>query len=109
MSSNSTTRAFVYLGASRGVSFIAYTRLAQQNKDVRSILLIRNVSAFQSSTEYKSIDPDVLARTVLVQGNAHNEDDVRKVIQEAGNALDAVVYSIGETRSHLVMTSEYLR
>lgn len=89
------TRTIVYLGASRGVGFAAYTRLAQQNKVIRSVLLLRNVSAFESSAEYKSIDPEILSRTVLVQGNAHNEEDVRHAIKEAGESLDAVVYSIG--------------
>lgn len=95
--STTTTKTVVYLGASRGIGFAAYTRLAQHDKTVRSVLLLRNVSSFEASAEYKTIDPDVLARTVLVQGNAHSEQDVHGLIADAAKdgSLDAVVFSIG--------------
>jgi len=84
----------VYLGASRGVGFAAYSRLAQLRPDIRSILLLRNPERFQSE-EYAALSDDIKSRTVLFKGDAHNKAQVEEAINMAGDDLEAVVFTIG--------------
>jgi len=95
--STSTSPAVLYLGASRGVGFAAYTSLASTRKDIKSVLLLRSVSSFQNSPEYKSLAPDVVSRTVLVQGDAHSEESIRELIAKGQGNIEAIVSSIGQT------------
>jgi len=95
-----TLSTVVYLGASRGVGFLAYRHLASINPDVRSVLLLRSISNFQASAEFESLDNDILSRTTLIEGNAHSEDDVRRLLTKGMEHLNlsAIVFSIGYSR-----------
>jgi len=88
----------IYLGASRGVGFLAYKRLASINPDVQSVLLVRSIADFKTSVEFASLDDDLLSRTILVEGDAHSEDDVRRLLSEGKETLTAIVFSIGYSR-----------
>lgn len=93
----------VYLGASRGVGFAAYRKLAHTRKDVHSVLLLRSVSSFkESEPQWAALDQDVKSRTTLVEGDAHSEDNVNALLHAAGPNLEAIVFSIGVFPSHFV-------
>jgi len=86
----------VYLGASRGVGFTAYAKLAHARKDIQSVLLLPSVSSFkESEPQWTALDDDVKSRTTLVEGSAHSEDSVRVLLHAAGPNPEAIVFSIG--------------
>jgi hypothetical protein len=86
----------VYLGASRGVGFTAYAKLAHARKDIQSVLLLPSVSSFkESEPRWTALDGDVKSRTTLVEGSAHSEDSVRVLLHAAGPNPEAIVFSIG--------------
>jgi len=93
-----TGSTVVYLGASRGVGFAAYRKLALTRKDVHSVLLLRSVSSFKESEPgWAALDQDVKSRTTLVEGDAFSEDNVNALLHAAGPNLKAIVFSIGFT------------
>ena len=85
----------LYFGATRGVAFAGYSSLATQRPDLHHVLLIRSVSRFQGSEEYKSLSEDIRSRSTYFEGNAHSADNVRDVLKASGDNLVAVVSSIG--------------
>lgn len=94
----------LYFGASRGVAFASYTTLASHRPDYHHILLIRSVSRFQGSEEYKSLSEEVKANSTYFEGDAHSEVNVRDVLKAAttgGNELVAIVSSIGAFLLHV--------
>jgi hypothetical protein len=100
----------VYLGASRGVGFLAYRRLASINPDVQSVLLVRSITNFKTSVEFASLDDDIVSRTILVEGDARSEDDVRHLLSEGRETLTAIVFSIGTAVLSVSIASiKYLR
>lgn len=86
----------LYFGASRGVAFAGYASLAEQRPDLHHVLLLRSVSRFQDTEEFKSLSEDVRARSTYFEGDAHSTENVRDVLKVAGDNLVAVVSSIGE-------------
>jgi hypothetical protein len=86
----------LHFGATRGVAFAGYSALAAHRPDLHHILLIRSVSRFQTSEEYKSLPEDVRSRSTFFEGDAHNADNVRDVLKASGDNLVAIVSSIGE-------------
>lgn len=92
----------LYFGASRGVAFAGYASLAAQRPDLHHVLLIRSVSRFQSSEEYKSLTDDIRERSTYVEGDAHNADNVRDALKAANDNLVAIVSSIGESNCDIV-------
>lgn len=94
----------LHFGATRGVAFAGYSALATQRPDLHHVLLIRSVSRFQTSEEYKSLPEDVRSRSTFFEGDAHNADNVRDVLKAGGDNLIAIVSSIGELS--LAITSQ---
>lgn len=92
---SSSQPSVLYLGASRGIGFAAFETLAAARPEIRSVLLLRNVENFQASADGKSIPADVLERTTLVKGDAHEIDTVLNALRLAGDNIEAIVYSIG--------------
>lgn len=94
----------LYFGASRGVAFAGYSSLAEQRPDLHHVLLLRSVSRFQDTDEFKSLPEDVRARSTYFEGDAHSAENVRDVLKVAGDNLVAIVSSIGETSINLPVT-----
>jgi len=92
--STSTSPTVVYLGASRGVGFNAYHKLAELRPDIRSILLLRNPDLFHAE-EYATVSEEIKSRTTIYKGDAHVQENVEEVLRMAGPNLEAVVFTIG--------------
>lgn len=90
------TSTILYIGASRGIGYAAYESLAKSRPDKHHILLLRSISSFKSRLEYKSLSDDILERTTFVEGDAFNEEDVKRAVSM--NGVEAVVYTVGEYR-----------
>jgi hypothetical protein len=85
----------LYFGATRGVALAGYSSLAAQRPDLHHVLLIRSVSRFQASDEYKTVPEDVRSRSTYFEGDAHNNENVRDALKASGDNLVAIVSSIG--------------
>lgn len=85
----------LYFGASRGVAFAGYASLAEQRPDLHHVLLLRSVSRFQESEEFKSLAEDVRARSTYFEGDAHSAENVRDILKVAGDHLVGIVSSVG--------------
>lgn len=97
MSTIQTTPSVLYLGASRGVGFNAYTTLAAARPELQSVLLLRSIERFQATAKEESLPADILERTTLVPGDAHQVDTIVNALKLAGDNLEAIVTSIGES------------
>jgi len=83
----------LFFGASRGCGLYAALDLLKSGSTC--IFLLRKPSALTDSPDFKALSDEDRARAIVVQGDAFVTEDVEKAFKEAGNELDAVVYSIG--------------
>lgn len=85
-----------YIGASRGIGYAAFVALSKSRPDIRHILLLRSIESFKKRVEYTALSEETVQRTTLFEGDAFNEEDVKRLIKEAGEGLEGIVYSVGE-------------
>ena len=88
-------KTILYIGASRGSGFYAYSKTAEMRKEVVSCLLVRNVDAFKSSEGYVGLSDDIKARTKIIQGSAHDQKAVKETFDSCGSTLEAVLFTVG--------------
>lgn len=94
--SNHPRPSVAYIGASRGVGYEAFLALAKRRPEVQSLLLVRSAAGFKSRDEFLKLPEGIAQRTTVIEGDAWNVEDVKRLIQESGDGLEAVVYSAGE-------------
>jgi NAD(P)-dependent dehydrogenase (short-subunit alcohol dehydrogenase family) len=95
MTTTTSKPAILYIGASRGMGYAAYTSLAHARPDLHHVLLLRSISSFKSRPEYTKLNEDVVARTTFVEGDAFNEEDVKRVLGMDRYDVQGIVYSVG--------------
>lgn len=91
----SSRPTIAYIGASRGIGYAAFVALSKTRPDLHHILLLRSIESFKKRVEYTALSEEVVPRTTLFEGDAFNEEDVKRLIKEAGQGLEGIVYSVG--------------
>ncbi|OCF72987.1 hypothetical protein I204_06217 [Kwoniella mangroviensis CBS 8886] len=81
----------VFLGASKGIGYFTVLNLLQNNQNWKATLLLRKPDVFDDNHLIKPFIEN--GRLRIVQGDATNEDDLKKLFE--GKKVDLVMSSIG--------------
>ncbi|KZP01019.1 hypothetical protein CALVIDRAFT_595144 [Calocera viscosa TUFC12733] len=83
----------LFFGASRGCGFYAMLRVLRAGG--RATLLLREPDTVTGNLEFQALSPEQRSRATVVKGDAYVREDVVRVVDAAGSAMDTVVFSIG--------------